>query len=64
MENKPHTIYKNMIHIGSWKHHKPNEIMLLIGSINYTEIYFVNGQKTDGYQYDELKGKIEEALKK
>ena len=32
--------------------------------VSSTPTFFVNGQKTDGYQYDELKGKIEEALKK
>jgi DNA-binding LytR/AlgR family response regulator len=33
------------IPIGSWRHHTPNEIILLLGSVNYTEIHFTNGHK-------------------
>jgi len=32
-------------------------------SVNSTPTFFINGEKTSGYQYDELKSKIEEKLK-
>jgi DNA-binding LytR/AlgR family response regulator len=33
------------IHLGAWRNHPPEEIMLLLGNVNYTEVFFVNGKK-------------------
>jgi DNA-binding LytR/AlgR family response regulator len=32
------------IHIGAWCNYQPNEIMLLLGCVNYTKIFLTNGR--------------------
>jgi DNA-binding LytR/AlgR family response regulator len=33
------------IHIGAWCNYKPNEIILLLANVNYTEVFFTNGRR-------------------
>lgn len=36
---------KNIIQIGGWQQVSPNDVTLLIASVNYTTVYFTNGKK-------------------
>lgn len=42
---EPNSLSRKNIHVGAWRNHAPEEIMLLLGNVNYTEVIFVNGKK-------------------